>query len=89
MPYLIGPNSAAIDAEQNSATNSTGTECSQKPTTASAGGADLGELQAPRDDRLVEAVGQLAAEAGEEEERADEHRAGERDQRLGVRARRP
>ena len=47
--------------------------------------ADLGELQPPRDDRLVVAVGQLAAEPGEEEERRDEHRAGQRDQRLRAR----
>ena len=46
---------------------------------------DLGQLDVARDDRLVEAVGHLAAETGEEEERPDEHRGGERDQRLAVR----
>ena len=40
---------------------------------ADAGDGDLDELHAARDHRLVEAVGHLAAEPGEEEERADEH----------------
>ena len=34
MPYLIGPNSAAIVPNRPSATNSTGTEWSRKPATA-------------------------------------------------------
>ena len=34
MPYLIGPNSAAITPNRNSAMNSSGTECRRKPTTA-------------------------------------------------------
>ena len=34
MPYLIGPNSAAMTPNRNSAVNSTGTEWSQKPATA-------------------------------------------------------
>ena len=45
---------------------------------------DFAELHALRDDRLVEAVGHLPAEAGEEEERPDEHGRRERDQRLAV-----
>ena len=72
MPYLIGPNSAAITPNRNSATNRTGIECSQKPTTRERRDADLDELQPLRDHRLVEAVGDLAAEAGQEEERRDE-----------------
>ena len=70
MPYLIGPNSAAMTPKANSAANRTGSECSQKPDDGEAGGADLGELQPPRQDGLVVAVGKLAADAGEEEERA-------------------
>ena len=53
------------------------------------GDADLGELQPLRHQGLVVAVGELAAEAGQEEERRDERRAGERDQGLGIGARRP
>ena len=34
MPYLIGPNSAEITPNRNSAANRTGTEWSQKPSTA-------------------------------------------------------
>ena len=45
---------------------------------------DLDELDALRHDRLVEAVRHLAPEAGEEEERADEDRGGERDERAGI-----
>ena len=58
-----------------------------EPDDGEAGGADLGKLQTPRQDGHVVAVGKLAADAGEEEERADEYRAGERHQRLGVRTR--
>ena len=36
MPYLIGPNSAAMMPIRNSATNRMGTECQAKPTTATA-----------------------------------------------------
>ena len=84
MPYLIGPNSAAITPNRNSATNRIGTECSQKPTTAMAGDRDLGELQPLRHERLVVAVGDLAAERRQDEERKDEDRAGKRDQGLGT-----
>src|SRR5262249_28652301 len=45
---------------------------------------DFDELHVARDDRLVEAVGQLSAETGEEEERSDEYGGGQRDQRLAV-----
>ena len=45
--------------------------------------ADLDEFQPLRDHRLVEAVGDLAAERRQEEIGRDEHRAGERDQRIG------
>ena len=55
--------------------------------TAITAAADLRKLQPLRHHRLVEAVGELAAEAGEEEERRDEDGAGERDQR--PRRRRP
>ena len=50
------------------------------------GGADLGELDALRDEGLVVTVGQLAAEPGKKEERGDQRRAGERDQnrRIGA-----
>ena len=41
-----------------------------EPDDGEAGGADLGKLQAPRQDGHVVAVGKLAADAGEEEERA-------------------
>ena len=36
MPYLIGPNRAAMVPNRPSATNSTGTECIQKPIAAAA-----------------------------------------------------
>ena len=45
---------------------------------------DLDELEPLRHLRLVVAVGDLAADRGEDEEREDEDRPGERDQRLGV-----
>ena len=47
------------------------------------GGPDLDELQPLGHERLVVAVGDLAAERRQDEEREDEDRAGERDQRLG------
>jgi len=49
------------------------------------GDRDLRELDAPGDDRLVEAVRHLAAEAGQEEEWGDENRGRQRGQkaRLG------
>ena len=88
MPYLIGPNSAAIDAEEEERHEQDRNRVQREAGDGERGGADLGELQPLRDDRLVEAVGELAAEAREEEERRDEDGAGERDQRLGVRRRR-
>src|SRR5271155_3048843 len=48
------------------------------------GGAKLDELDALRDKALVVAVGELAAEPGQEEERRDQRRAGERDERRGI-----
>ncbi len=48
------------------------------------GGADLGELDALRDEGFVVTVGQFAAEPGEEEERRDQRRAGERNQHRGI-----
>ena len=47
-------------------------------------GADLGELDALGDQGLVVAVGKLAAEPGQKEERRDQRRAGERDQRRRI-----
>ncbi len=73
MPYLIGPNSEPITPKPNSATNRIGSECSAKPMTAMTGDDDLGEFQPLRHDRLVVAVGQFAAERGQEEIRRDEH----------------
>ncbi len=49
-----------------------------------AGDRDLGEPDALGHERLVAAVGKLAAERGEDEERRNEHDAGKRDQRGGV-----
>src|SRR5208282_6018083 len=51
------------------------------------GDADLRELQALRHERLVVAVGELAAESREKEERRDQRRAGKRDQCFRVGAR--
>src|SRR5208282_3257033 len=51
------------------------------------GNADLDKLQTPRHERLVEAVGEFAAEPREKEERRDQRRAGQRDQSSRVRAR--
>ena len=61
-------------------------ECRRKPTTASEGDADLDELQPLGHPGLVEAVGDLAAERRQEEERRDEDRSGQRDQHLRMRA---
>ena len=52
----------ADDAEQNSATNSTGTECRQKPAIAISATPISRELEPLRHQRLVVAVGHLAAE---------------------------
>ena len=60
--------------------NSSGSEWSAKPATAMHGDADLDELEPLRDQGLVVAVGEFAAEPGQEEERHDQGRAGERDQ---------
>ena len=49
------------------------------------GDGDLGELEPLRHQGLVVAVGELAAEPGQEEERGDQRRASERDQGLGTR----
>ena len=51
------------------------------------GDGDLGELEPLRHQGLVVAVGELAAEPGQEEERRDQGRAGERDQGFGIGAR--
>src|SRR5687767_6627698 len=51
-----------------------------------AGREDLGELQAPGEERLVMLVGELAAEPRQQEERRDEDRAGQGDERGGVRS---
>lgn len=47
-------------------------------------GADLGEFQPAGNERLVEAVGDLAAQRRQEQERRHEHGAGQRDQRGGL-----
>ena len=51
------------------------------------GDGDLGELEPLRHQGLVVAVGELAAEAGQEKERGDQRRASERDQGFGIGAR--
>src|SRR5689334_14708016 len=51
-----------------------------------AGHEDLAKLQPLRHDRLVVAIGDLAAEGGQDEIRQDENGARELDQRLGIRA---
>ena len=56
----------------------------RKARDRNAGDADLGELEALGDEGFVVAVGELAAEPGEEEERRDQRRAGERDQGRGI-----
>ncbi len=86
MPYLIGPNSAPMTPKPEQARQK-----EQKPNCSAEAGdrdssdGDLGKLEALGDERLVVAVGHLAAEAGQKEIRRDENRAGERDQRLAVR----
>ena len=82
MPYLIGPNSEPITPNPNSATNRIGTECITKPGDRDERDADLGELEPLRHHGLVIAVGDFAAERGQEEIRRDEHRRSERDQRI-------
>ena len=72
MPYLIGPNSAAITPNRNSATNRIGMRVQPEADDGERRDRDLDKLQPLRHDRLVEAVGDLAAEPGEEEERRDE-----------------
>ena len=86
MPYLIGPNCEPITPNANSATNSSGTECMTKPTIAMSATPISHELQPLRHDRLVVAVGDLAAERRQEEIRRDEHRRRERDEGFGRRA---
>ena len=63
MPYLIGPNSAEMMPNINSATISTGMDDSAMPTTETARGGDLGEFQPLGDERLVEAVGESRRQA--------------------------
>ena len=88
MPYLIGPNSEPITPNANSATNRIGTECITKPMMAMTETPISAELQPLRHDRLVVAVGHLAAERRQEEVRRDEHRRRQRDQGFGGRRRR-
>ena len=57
-----------------------------KPSDRDEGDADFDELEPLRHDRLVEAVGELAAERGQEEIGRDEDRGRQRDQRLRIRA---
>ena len=85
MPYLIGPNSDPITPNPNSAMYRMTSECVTKPATAIAGDRDLDHLQPLRDHRLVEAVGNLAAERRQKEIGRDEDRAGQRDQRVAMR----
>ena len=59
---MIGPNSAPITPNRNSATNSIGDRVQRKADDRDERDADLDELQPLRDDRLVVAVGHLAAE---------------------------
>ena len=77
MPYLTGPNSAPRMPNSNSAANSTGSEWNAKPTTASAAANISTNLMRCATQRLVEAVGKFAAEAGQEEVRPDESGGGE------------
>lgn len=48
--------------------------------------ADLGELNAPRNHRLVEAIGELAAQSREKKEGRNEKRARHCDERFGIRS---
>ena len=87
MPYLIGPNCEPMTPNANSATNSSGTECMAKPMIATIDDADLGKLQPLRHDRLVVAVGDLAAEARKDRKYGRmKTAAAERDQGFGGRA---
>ncbi len=72
------------DAEQEQGREHDGQRMQPEADDADARHADLGELHPARHHRLVEAVGHLSAEAGQEEERRDEHRSRERDQRSAV-----
>ncbi len=82
MPYLIGPNKAAITPKPASAQNSTATDCCAKPITARPGDKNFKKFQPLRHPRLVVAVGQFAAERRQEEIRRDKNGARQRDQRL-------
>ncbi len=85
MPYLIGPNNAAITPKPASATNRIGSDLARIAHHRERGDEDLGEFQPLRHARLVVAVGQFAAERGQKEIGRDEDRARQRDQRLGIR----
>ena len=87
MPYLTGPNSAATMPNRPSVTNRIGTECRKKPRAARPAIGISASLMRSATQRLVVAVGQLAAERREDEERRDEDDARERDQRRRVPAR--
>jgi hypothetical protein len=60
-----------------------GSEWSQKPATASPA-APISASFSRRDEGHVVAVGELATDAGKEEERCDEHGTGQCDERLRV-----
>jgi hypothetical protein len=82
MPYLIGPKSAPIRPNRNSATNSNGRV--QLETGDSDGRrADFSELQPSRNQRLIEPIGELAAEGRQQKERCDKNAARQCHQRLG------
>ena len=81
MPYLIGPNSAEMTPNMNSATISTGIEESAMPTTATAAVTISTSFKLAGDRRLVETVGQFAAKRRKQQEGGHEDGARQRDQR--------
>ena len=65
MPYLIGPNSAEMHAEQKQREEQERDRMQPEAGDRDGGDADLDQLQSLRHQRLVEAVGDLAAERGQ------------------------
>ena len=84
MPYFSGPNSAAMTPKRPSADEQDWHRVPEEADRRQAGDRDLGEPDPAGDARLVEAVGQLPAERGQDEERGDEYDARGRDQRAGI-----
>ena len=82
------PEQRADDAEAEQRNEQNDDRVQREAGNRNDGNADFDKLQPLRDQSLVVAVGDLAADRGQEEIRRDENRAGERDQRSAILRRR-